>query len=169
MSEKIKTHYCGYLMTVNAENILPRDCLAHEIPVLKIIKGEFNVNVIDGKENVAPGPEGSARDIFASAKKKYAKYRSPDGENPVDIAFPDGSRDIEAFYRGEYTFNSMLDEGESFSEEQNEDDATANPHVHSADDRQQIIQQLEAQGIEYNKHTPTAALKSLLDSVELGE
>lgn len=165
---KIKTHYSEVLVTVNVENVLSRDVLAHEVPILKILNGENRI-AVNVEKLPYKAPEGTSREILVHLRKKYANRRNADGDNPVDLAYPDGSRDIERFYDGTYTPETRDLEQPSFSESNDsEEEGTTDSGVALAStvDRQKILDQLEILGIPHSKHTPTTKLKALLDSIE---
>lgn len=90
----MKTQIVTALVKFNLGHILPRDVAYHEIPVLMAIHGVDNVELV---RVMADGPNIDARSEFLRLKKVY-KSKSRNGENPADVAFPDGSRDLELFY-----------------------------------------------------------------------
>ena len=80
---------------------------AHEVPILKIIKGHGNVEVTDANcrgYDMKPF-ELQPRNEFIRLKTKYKGFVI-DGQHPVDVAYPDGSRDLELFYKDPDAFNT---------------------------------------------------------------
>lgn len=90
----MKTQIATALVKFNLGHVLPRDMAYHEIPVLMAIHGVDNVEFV---QVVADGPSVDARSEFLRLKKVY-KSKSKGGENPADVAFPDGPRDLELLY-----------------------------------------------------------------------
>ena len=83
----------------------------HEVPVLKIARGTANVSVTDKDcSDFSLKPfELQPRNEMIRLIKKYRGF-SVDGVNPVNAAFPDGSRDIELFYKDPSKFTSADEE-----------------------------------------------------------
>lgn len=80
---------------------------AHEVPILKVIKGHGNVEVTEANcrgYDMKPF-ELKPRDEFVRLKTKYKGFVI-DGQHPVDVAYPDGSRDLELFYKDPDAFNT---------------------------------------------------------------
>ena len=87
---------------------------AHEVPILKICHGAGKIAVVEGadcsKFDRQPR-EVKPRDLLIAMKKKYNAFSERlGGQNPVDIAFPDGSRDIELFYEDPGVFADVGEE-----------------------------------------------------------
>lgn len=154
----MQTHRVRAVVAYNLENQLPREMLAHEVPVMQAIHGFDSVTVvaeIEGSKKDVP-----SRQAFVDLKKKFAKSRDEDGNNPVDAIYPDGSRDLERFYKGEL----FTEEAEEQVEEEVDDLASGVPQP--VDNRPEIIAKLEEMGIPFSKTTNTKHLASLLEDAE---
>ena len=73
---------------------------AHEVPILKIAHGEgaIEVTATGCTEFMLKPKDVAPRDEFVRLKQKYRGF-TREGQNPVDIAYPDGSSDLELFYK----------------------------------------------------------------------
>ena len=155
---------------------------AHEIPVLKIARGAGNVTVtdVDCKGYEMKPRDVAPRDALIQLKRKYKGF-VVDGQHPVDVAYPDGSRDIELFYKEPERFDNV---GDDFAEEDAFEEVDQGPDepqtvtpeeqvdlteqkvdpVTNVDpsDRGAVMGALNARTIPYAKTTGTANLHTLL-------
>ena len=159
--------------------------LAHEVPILKVIRGSGNITVTDDDcLDCALKPRKiKARDELIRLKQKYKGFVA-DGQHPVDVAFPDGSRDLELFYKDPSVFDNvgeeegggvledevpeevLNDEGEEVVEESTEETAPLEaPEGNSGinlTDRPAVLAALDDAGVPYAKTTATKHLATLL-------
>jgi hypothetical protein len=169
----MKTRKVLALVRYSVVNELPREFFAHEIPILQNQTGGYPVTVVD--DNLGEGPDMSARDVLVSLRKTYGKSATEGGSSVIDEVFPDGSRDIEAFYRGEYevpnllAVDEVLDDGDVFGP------ATARAVLEGAKAtpemaREDIMARLTKLEVPFSANTPTKHLVKLLEaSVESDE
>lgn len=158
-----------------------RVVLDHEIPILKVIKGTGNVTVLDDscKGFELKPSEVKPRDELIRLKQKYKGF-VVDGQHPVDIAYPDGSRDLELFYKDPSAFDNVGEE-EGVDAIADEDDVEVvddegNPVEETPEslevpeantginlnDRPAILAALDSAGVPYAKTTATKHLATLL-------
>ncbi len=69
----------------------------HEIPILKVVHGEFNVNEVeDGETDTAE----FTKDADIEFRRLQAKYRRVNAPDPVLIAYPTGAKSLDGFTLG---------------------------------------------------------------------
>ena len=159
--------------------------LAHEVPILKVIRGAGAITVTeDDCSGCELKPrEVRSRDELIRLKQKYKGFIA-DGQHPVDVAYPDGSRDLELFYKDPSVFDSvgetegggiiedeeddeevLDDEGEPVTEKPEDTETLevpkANPGI-DLNDRPSVLAALDEAGVPYAKTTPTKHLAALL-------
>jgi len=81
---------------------------AHEVPILKVIRGSGNVTVEEENctQYCLKPQELKPRDELMRLLEKYKGF-TKEGQNPVRVAFPDGSRDLELFYEDPSNFDDI--------------------------------------------------------------
>ena len=184
----MKTKVVLLVVTRSLASAPARVVLEHEIPILKVIHGAGAVLVTDEncKGYELRPTEVKPRDELIRLKQKYKSFIK-DGQHPVDTAFPDGSRDLELYYKSPETFamvgeeagGGALDEGEeeilndegapvASEPEEIPEVPVANPGI-NLNDRPAVMAKLEELGVPFAKTTQTKHLASLLTkSLEIG-
>ena len=183
----MKTQIVTALVKFNLGHILPRDVALHEIPVLMVLYGVDNVELV---RVMADGPSVDARSEFLRLKKVY-KAKSQNGENPADMAFPDGSRDLELLYaEGLESYAKRMrqdsdlgpdletamfndeDGAEVPTEEIEVLDEDGEPVAPSAEvvvnERDRLKAQLREMNVEFPGNASNVALRELLAQAQLG-
>lgn len=168
----MKTRLAQVLVTFNLHNILPREVLLHEIPVLRVVHGENNIKF---DKLLGEGEDVSPRAEFLRLKQQYAGRRDSENVNPVDTAYPDGSRDLEIVLRdGLEAFDRLTASAteeeelpEIFSDEE-EDPAILVIEDEPVEDmdRAAVMARLTEKGIPFSVNTPTKHLIGLLHGAE---
>lgn len=161
---------------------------AHEIPILKVVRGGGNVEIdesADCKGYELKPTSVKPRDELIRLKRKYKGFVI-EGQHPVDVAFPDGSRDLELYYEDpsafdqageEDTENFFPDDVETEASDEAEDDKEdgfslelpeETPSI-NLNDRPSVMAKLNELGVPFAKTTATKHLAKLLtESLEAG-
>lgn len=142
---------------------------AHEIPILKVARGSENITVIkhDCTEFCLQPIEVKPRDELLRMKKKYAGF-SVAGQNPVDLAYPDGSRDLELFYEDPGAFEGVgeTEGGGMITDEDDIPELEPKPAPEpELTERQRIMQQLDDRKVNYARNKSTDELKTILGNL----
>ncbi len=153
------------VMGHDAGNMCAVDMYAHEVDIQKVIRGEEKVTFIKDldptKMNMAPY-EVDSREELVRLKRKYQSQRDPDGVNPVDAIFPDGSRDLEEFYKEGAEKKEVTTKD---PKPPKEPDMPESPKVKS---RQDIIAELTALNVSFAQTQPTQQLIAKLAEAKAG-
>jgi len=100
------------ILTFRSLTSSPMDVVyAHEVPILKVIRGAGNISVEEENctQYCLKPTDVKPRDELIRLKNKYKGFVNA-GQNPVDVAFPDGSRDLELFYDDPSAFDGVGEE-----------------------------------------------------------
>lgn len=100
------------ILTFRSLTSSPMDVVyAHEVPILKVIRGAGNISVEEENctQYCLKPIDVKPRDELIRLKNKYKGFVK-EGQNPVDMAFPDGSRDLELFYKDPGAFAGVGEE-----------------------------------------------------------
>lgn len=157
---------------------------AHEVPILKVARGAGAISITDPdfKDAELKAREVRSRDELIRLKRKYASFAKDGQPNPVDVAFPDGSRDLELFYEDPEAFedaafeegggaieDEVVDDGAGEEDDAIVDDGAGEEDVPPVMDREEVVAKLTELGVPFANTTPTKHLQALLErSVEEG-
>lgn len=185
----MQTKIAIVLIQYNLENVLPREYPLHEVPILQVVHGHNNITldkILRDGDNINPRSE------LIRLRKAYQSKRDAEGTNPVELAFPDGTRDMELFYKEGFEAYSQrmlhdhavalgeVDEDEEGVEVLDENfDEVPRDQVETDDtddlddapeglDRAAIVQQLKALKVPYRGNAATAVLHEQLLQAQLG-
>lgn len=150
-------------------NMCPTEVYAHEVDIYRLVRGDDKVHFereLDPKlYNMGPY-EVDSREELIHLKNKFQGFQDEHKANPVDAVYPDGSRDLEAFYKnyGKPQVESPApvvtpptDEGEQKEE---------TPKVKS---RKEIVEELMAMDVSFPKTAPTQQLAAMLSEIKAGQ
>lgn len=151
--------------------------MAHEVPILKAIRGASKIEVTNDNytKGALKGGEINPRNELIRLKQKYRGFVR-DGQHPVDEAYPDGSRDLELFYTdpaafdlvGEVEGGGSLEDEDPEAEEVEEVETNVFNGINLLD-REAVTGALDQMEVPYAKTTATKHLATLLtNSVEEG-
>lgn len=157
---------------------------AHEVPILRVIRGAGAITVVDDKftGGASKSRKVKPREELIRLLNKYKSFVI-DGQNPVHIAFPDGSRDLELFYKDPSAFDTagaedgggvigdeadaadevFDDEGNLVTEDDPETPEVPVPDVGiNLNDREAVVAKLAELGVPHAKTVATKHLATLL-------
>lgn len=121
----MKTKVVQILISRNLTSEPSDVVLLHEVPILKVVRGAGAITVTDADcKGCELKPKNvNSREELIRLKRKYKGFIN-EGQHPVDVAYPDGSRDLELFYESPELFDMVgEEEGGGVLEDEVEDES----------------------------------------------